>query len=136
MPIIHLPMAVLKMGFRLWVYIALAFCVSANAEYTLTLDNKLAACVSIDSVEVDGKALIPTIDLSFTSKKLTAECGCKSRINTYQSYIDSGNYPLLLMSGNFTFTDATPITLPLAAQSNLIGDSKTFSLSIACASPQ
>ncbi|HMU65506.1 MAG TPA: DUF2195 family protein [Cellvibrionaceae bacterium] len=100
---------------------------------TIHIDNALDKCQQITGQAIDI-ASIPTLKLDFKTLASTAECGCKSMLNSYSVAIKLDGYSRRVLSGSFKFPNQSPLTLPLAAQPELI-KGQSLQVSLGCEAP-
>ncbi len=100
---------------------------------TIQIENGLDKCLLITGQTVDIKP-IPTLKLDFQTLASTAECGCKSMLNSYRVAIKSEGYSRRILSGSFKFPNQSPLTLPLAAQPELI-KGQSLEVTLGCGVP-
>jgi hypothetical protein len=97
------------------------------------IDNALDKCQQITGQSIH-LAPIPSIKLDFKTLASTAECGCKSMLNSYSVAIKLDGYSRRVLSGSFKFPNQSPITLPLAAQPGLI-KGQNLQITLGCETP-
>ncbi len=100
---------------------------------TIHIDNALDKCQQITGQAVDI-APIPTLKLDFKTLASTAKCGCTSMLNSYRVDIKLDGYSRRVLSGSFKFPQESPLTLPLAAQAELI-NGESLQITLGCEAP-
>lgn len=100
---------------------------------TIQIVNTLDKCQQITGQAVDI-APIPTLTLDFKTLASTAECGCKSMLNSYIVAINLEGYSRRILSGSFKLPNQSPLTLPLAAQPELI-KGQSLHITLGCEAP-
>lgn len=127
-------MAILKFKYALALLLITGACTAAPqatpAPGMIQFDNALDKCQQITGQSLD-MATIPSIKLDFKTLASTAECGCKSLLNSYSVAIKLDGYSRRVLSGSFKFPKESPITLPLAAQPELL-KGQSLEIIIAC----
>lgn len=98
------------------------------------LDNQLAACVLIEKETATWLGDVPVLELRYQLAKSTAECGCKSALSAYGSYAEMPDGERYLIGGPITLSGDDSISLPLAADADLLGDS-AVRVSLGCEPP-
>lgn len=122
-----------KPKFKYVLAILLITSTCAAASSMIPIDNALDKCQQITGQSVDI-APIPSIKLDFKTLASTAECGCKSMLNSYSVAIKLDGYSRRVLSGSFKFPNQSPITLPLAAQTELIKGHSLY-ITLGCEAP-
>jgi hypothetical protein len=100
---------------------------------TIHIENTVDKCLQITGQTVDITS-IPTLKLDFKTLASTAECGCKSMLNSYNVDIRLDGYSRRVLSGSFKFPQESPLTLPLAAEAELI-KGQSLQISLGCEAP-
>ena len=100
---------------------------------TIHIENALDKCQQITGQAVDITS-IPTLKLDFKTHASTADCGCKSMLNSYSVVIKLDSYERRVLSGSFKFPNQSPLTLPLAAQPELI-KGQSLHITLGCEAP-
>ena len=134
-------MAILKFKFALAILLIasasnaapLATAAPAPKPGTIHIDNALDKCQQITGQAVDI-APIPTLQLDFKTLASTAKCGCTSMLNSYRVDIKLDGYSRRVLSGSFKFPQESPLTLPLAAQAELI-NGESLQITLGCEAP-
>jgi hypothetical protein len=130
-------MEILKFKYAFALLLITSACTAAPpatpAPGMMQIDNALDKCQQITGQSVDI-APIPSIKLDFKTLASTAKCGCKSMLNNYSVAITLDGYSRRVLSGSFKFPNQSPITLPLAAQPELI-KGQSLDISIGCEAP-
>jgi hypothetical protein len=114
---------------------ALAAWTPAHAAGALTVENPLQECMAartgLRSVEHGISLQHITLDV----KKPIGDCGCKSAVVSYVSWIVlEGAHRTPLLQGRLGVRQSGPRTLPLASDATLIGD-RPLVLSFDCMAP-
>ncbi len=99
----------------------------------IQIENALDKCQQITGQAVE-LAPIPTLKLDFKTLASTAECGCKSMLNSYSVAIKLDGYSRRVLYGSFKFPQESPLTLPLAAQAELI-NGESLQITLGCEAP-
>lgn len=114
---------------------ALAAPAPAHAAGALTVENPLQECVAARPGlrGVEHGILLQQITLDV--RKPIGECGCKSAVMSYVSWIVlDGKHRTPLLQGRIGVRQPGPRTLPLASDATLIGD-RALVLSFDCMAP-
>ena len=131
------PMAILKVKRAFALLLITSVCTAAPPTTpkpsTIQIENALDKCLQITGQTVDI-TLIPTLKLDFKTLASTAECGCKSMLNSYSVAIKLDGYSRRVISGSFEFPNQSPLTLPLAAQPELI-KGQSLHITLGCEVP-
>jgi hypothetical protein len=98
------------------------------------LENQLSACVLIEKETVIWSGDVPMLELRYALAKSTAECGCKSALSAYASYAQVPDGERYLIGGPVTLSGDDAVTLPLAADADLLGDA-ALRVSLGCERP-
>jgi hypothetical protein len=122
-------MAILKFNAAICLLLACASC--GASEYPVAVDNALDKCFKINKSTIK-KEQIPSLHIEYSSLASTADCGCKSMLNTYRVSIilDQGRREVL--SGDFLL-EGSPLILPVASQREILAE-KPILLTISCSS--
>ncbi|HMW73489.1 MAG TPA: DUF2195 family protein, partial [Cellvibrionaceae bacterium] len=106
-------MAILKFNCALALLLIASACTASPPATpkpgTIKIDNALDKCQQITGQAVDI-ASIPTLKLDFKTLASTAECGCKSMLNSYSVAIKLDGYSRRVLSGSFKFPNQSPLT--------------------------
>ena len=106
-----------------------------NIKHEINFDNNLSNCIEIENAEINYDNTFPTLKASINELKPTYECGCKSLISSYSSFIDRSEYKSHLMTGKFVFLEGSnSLSLPVATTKELINNNKLL-ISLNCALP-
>ena len=109
----------------------LTACYAQASKPVVEIDNNLSDCIKIEKNEITNFSNIISMKLDYSILKPTAECGCKSMISSYSSFIYIDKHQSGLISGKLVF-DSRSIDIPLALNAKLI-DKNTVHVSISCA---
>ncbi|WP_232467690.1 DUF2195 family protein [Bordetella genomosp. 9] len=110
-------------------------CLPAQAAGSLTVENGLAACMTVQTGARTTAHGTTLLDVTLDIRKPIGECGCTSAIVAYAAYANAeGGARSLLLQGRIGARKSGPISLPLAADATLIGD-RPATLSLGCAAP-
>ncbi|HEY6527538.1 MAG TPA: DUF2195 family protein [Cellvibrionaceae bacterium] len=123
-------MATLKFNSFLILLLVSCACTAKPSTADIRIDNALDECQHITQQTIN-LAPIPTIKLDYQTHASTAQCGCKSMLNSYKVAIKFEGYTRTVLSGSFIFPAKSPITLPLATQPELI-KGQSLEINIAC----
>ncbi|AOB30021.1 hypothetical protein AKI39_03950 [Bordetella sp. H567] len=115
--------------------VLLAGTVPASAAGTVTVDNRLQACVVIQAGTRTAERGLLLQEITLDVRKPIGECGCKSAVMGYASRVVlEGGARSLLLQGRLNARQSGPRSLPLASDATLVGD-RPIALSFECAAP-
>ena len=125
-------MAVLKSSIFFFVFIS--GCAYATNSTQVSINSSLNNCISINKYEAVMDGGIPMLRLVFETRKSISECGCKSALSLYSSYVKLDGYESSLISGKFMFPGNGALEFPIATSNKLIGKNNVR-INISCALP-
>lgn len=112
----------------------LSGCTFASEPFSLEVENNLIKCLQVSQHKTYMLENVPFTEIRFNEVQSTAECGCKSALNTFRSYYVASEYKSLLMEGKFSVVKNKIIKLPIATDIKLIGKDPVL-LVLSCALP-
>ena len=110
-------------------------CALAEDPRKVNIENHLFKCVKLTKTEriVDSGA--PFLNIEYSLISSTGDCGCKSAVNSFNSYAVVDDTQTHLLGGKFIFLETNNIKLPIAAQDQVIGNDAKIKLVFSCAQP-
>lgn len=121
-------------GLKYSFFCLITACSFSTYSTEINFDNNLSSCIEIEDAEVIYDNTFPTLKASINRLKPTSECGCKSLVSSYSSFIEASDYKSHLMSGKFVFSENNSLSLPVATDKGLINDNKLL-ITLSCALP-
>src|SRR5690606_3439357 len=106
-------------------------CAISDSSPEIQVDNLVEGCSSLSYKSIKlGDPVLLNLEVSGGSND--KDCPCKSALFSYQAtqVYDGSNYEL--MSGHFTALNKENITLPVAAQQQLIFEGAPLNIRISC----
>lgn len=97
-------------------------------------ENHLSTCVVVEKETATWRGDVAVLELRYDLAKSTGECGCKSALSAYSSYAELADGERYLIGGVLTLSGGDAVTLPLAADKDLLGDS-AVRVSLGCETP-
>jgi len=125
-------MVALRFSFLL--LFGLVSCVSIADSAKVRIKNTLSQCIEIKSAVIEKQGTLLIAKLMFQPLASTAECGCKSKLNSFSVFIDDNNSMQPLMQGQFIVPVGNELYLPTAAQQQILGNNNVL-ISISCLLP-
>lgn len=120
--------------YRLLIFLWLLGCAHTQSPVEITVENPLINCIDIKKSSVVLQKSFPVAEINYKKINMISECGCKSKILSFKSHLQMGDYDSFLISGNFVLQNEDQIGLPIATSREIIG-SNPIKISLYCAPP-
>ncbi|MGH1487756.1 MAG: DUF2195 family protein [Cellvibrionaceae bacterium] len=108
-------------------------CISAVRSESLSINNKLSQCISIEKSITYDKT-VAFINGQLLVNKPISECGCKSALGSYRVFTKKENYRYFILEAKVSFLKSSALYLPIAADKGLISNQE-IEIDISCARP-
>jgi hypothetical protein len=99
----------------------------------IVIENKLSNCINIKASEVFYNDDMPMLEVSNHIIKPSSECGCRSLISEYSSYLVMDGYKSRLLTAKLIF-EGKESKFPLATSNKMMGNHSVF-INISCSLP-
>lgn len=116
------------------VIFLISTCSFTTSGTEINFENSLSNCFEIKEAEVSYEHIFPTLKASINELKPTSECGCRSLVSSYSSFVETSDYKSHLMTGKFVFLEGNSLSLPVATTQGLINNNKLL-ITLSCALP-
>ena len=116
------------------LFFLITACSFSTFSTEINFDNNLSNCIKIEKAEIIYDNTFPTLKASINELKPTSECGCRSLVSSYSSFVETSDYKSHLMTGKFVFLEGNSLSLPVATTQRLINNNKLL-ITLSCALP-
>ncbi|WP_226662377.1 DUF2195 family protein [Microbulbifer aggregans] len=111
----------------------LCACVHTAQGGNVSIDTSVDACFRLNDVSLDMSVEPVILSASVTPAIASGSCPCKSALFKYSAYQNGANSSLI--TGVFTTLGKEVVSLPVAAQTQLIFPDQGLTINLACSAP-